>query len=135
MRPILALAAVTLALVATACRPLYLPPVPEPPPRPDLTLLDATSSLDVAAGRPVLTLVLSRLAGPEGGSWLYVQWFDPGNDEVASSSVWVTPDDVGRTLELALPEDVAVSPGEWRAVVSQDGAYLRQFLVEVTDRP
>ncbi|HEX7039948.1 MAG TPA: hypothetical protein VF202_07555 [Trueperaceae bacterium] len=132
MRAPLALAAgLVLVAALAACRPLYIPPIPEVPPRPEHTQLDATSSLDVVDGRPVLTLVLSRLAGPESGSWLDVQWFDPGNAEVASASLWVTPADVGRSLELPLPDDVEAVPGEWRAVVSQRGAFLRQFRVDL----
>lgn len=130
----LALACALLAAMS-ACAPLYLPPVPEAPPRPEHTQLDSTSSLDVVAGRPVLTLVLSRLVGPEGGSWLDVQWFGPGNAEVASASLWVTPADVGRTIELPLPDDVDAEPGEWRAVVSHLGAYVRQFQVDLAADP
>ena len=132
-----AASALALALAATlvACRPLYLPPVPEPSPAPAHTLLDGTSGLDVVAGRPVLTLVLARLTGPEDGSWLDVQWFGPSNAQVASGSVWVTPADVGRSLELPLPGDVEPVAGEWRAVVSHAGAYLRQFRVDLAADP
>ncbi|HZW27583.1 MAG TPA: hypothetical protein VFF08_03970 [Trueperaceae bacterium] len=120
-----------LLAVVAACRPLYLPPVPEAPPRPQHTLLAASSRLEVVDGRPVLTLVLAHLVGPASGSWLDVQWFAPNNAEAASASLWVTPEDLGRTLEVSLPADVAAMPGEWRAVVSHLGAYLRQFRVEL----
>lgn len=124
-----------LLAILTACRPLYLPAVPEAPPLPSHTLLHASSSLEVVSGRPVLTLLLSSLADGDDGAWLAVQWFSPRNVQVASESLWVDANDVGRSLRFALPADVAVAPGEWRAVVSQGGAFLRQFRVDLVADP
>lgn len=123
------------ATVLVGCRPLYLPPVPEAPPLPEHTLLDAGSVLVVVDGRPVLTLALARLVGPEEGSWLDVQWFGPTNALAASASLWVTPAEVGVAHVLPLPDDVEPVPGEWRVVVSHAGAFLRQFRVDLAADP
>ncbi len=121
-------------LLLGGCKPLYLPPVPDSPTAPVHTRLGSTSALAQVTGRPVLTVVLAELVAPEGGGWLNVQWFGPSNTELASDSAWVTSDDVGMTLTFALPEDVAFTPGEWRAAVSFGGFLLRQFTLEVTPR-
>lgn len=111
-----------------ACRPLYLPPVPQDvPPEPTVTRVAAGSSLTLnAAGRPALDLVVVDLQGP---GWLAVQWFAPGGKEAASESSWT--DDTQAEVEFVLPTDVAVTPGEWRAVVSFGGVLLRQFTLVV----
>lgn len=130
--PIRSVALLALACVAlAACRPLYLPPVPQSPTQPRHSRLDASSAVALVADRPVLTVVLAELVGPDGGGWLYVQWFGPSNAEMASDASWVTGSDVGTTIEFPLPPDVELTPGEWRAAVSYDGFLLRQFRLEV----
>lgn len=123
--------AALLGLLVAACKPLYLPPVPESPTQPQHTRLDSSSALELVDGRPILTLVLAELVGPAGGDWLNVQWFGPSNVEEASDSAWVTSDAVGTTIEFALPADVAMVSGEWRATVSYAGRLLRQFRLDV----
>lgn len=118
-------------LLLAGCRPLYLPPVPDSPTQPQHTRLDSSSALELVADRPVLTLVLAELVGPDGGGWLNVQWFGPSNAEVASDSTWVTREEVGTTIEFALPADVELVTGEWRATVSFAGMLLRQFRLDV----
>ncbi|HEX7002264.1 MAG TPA: hypothetical protein VF164_11285 [Trueperaceae bacterium] len=129
IRSALALTLVWAALAA--CQPLYLPPVPESPTQPRHSRLDSSSALALVSGRPVLTVVLAELVGPQGGGWLYVQWFGPANVEMASDASWVTGADVGTTIEFPLPPDVELTGGEWRAAVSYAGFLLRQFRLEV----
>jgi hypothetical protein len=109
-----------------ACRPLYLPPVPEPLVLPERFELDASAR--VVEGRPSLTL-MPRTVPSEG--WLAIQWFAPSNREVASESRWLAPADAGRSLRVVLPADVEVTPGRWRAIVSRGGVVVRQLSVEV----
>lgn len=119
------LAVVVLALGVAACRPLYLPVVPEtlPPFAEELRLSEVRivrlgDRLDVA-------LVPERVPRP---GWLAVQWFPPAGAELASASAWLTPEREGRTLRIAFPSDVERdSSGRWRAVLSFDGTIVRQL--------
>lgn len=113
------------ALALVACRPLYLPPVPAglPPFEDEVRLADAR--IERSADAVQLVLVPERV--PDAG-WLAIQWFPPAGGEAASVSVWLTADDVGRTVRVAFPSDVARDrPGRWRAVLSFDGRVLRQL--------
>jgi hypothetical protein len=121
----IALSTVGLLLLG-GCRPLYLPPVPEPLAAP--RHFELTGEATAVNGRPTVRLTL-RTVPAEG--WLAVQWFAPGNREAASESVRVGPNDAGRALRLSLPGDVAAGPGRWRAVLSFGEAVVRQFSVEV----
>ncbi|NLG07889.1 MAG: hypothetical protein GX560_01345 [Deinococcales bacterium] len=115
------LAGLALALLLVACRPLYLPPVPEPPPfEPGSRVAAFDAGLE--AGRPRLEVELADVT--EAG-WLAVQWLAPNGREAASGSVWVEPE-APRAL-FVLPADVEAVAGEWRAVVSLHGRLLRQF--------
>lgn len=121
--------AVVLAALLAGCRPLYLPPVPEPVPVAAEARLADGSELAMVGGLPTLYLVLGAL--PQDG-WLAVQWFAPDGGEAASDSIWVTSQDVGRRRTVLLPRAVgAPAVGEWRAVVSLHGRILRQFRVTV----
>jgi hypothetical protein len=121
----IALLAIGLLLLG-GCRPLYLPPVPEPLAAP--RHFELTGEATAVNGRPALRLTLRTVPAE---SWLAVQWFAPDNREAASESVRVGPDDAGRTMRLSLPNDVAARPGRWRAVLSFGEAVVRQFSVEV----
>ena len=121
-----ALASVLLALTLGSCSPLYIPPVPAPLELEERTGVDAVARL--GGGRPLVLLELTSVVEPV---WMAVQWFTPGNAEAASASVWVTPADEGTELSLALPDDVEVTPGRWRAVISAEDRVLRQVSVEV----
>jgi len=124
------LAAVVVVLLAalSACQPLYLPLVPARVPVQEVAQLGDASSLTVAGGTLRLHLVLEQV--PKAG-WLAVQWFGPDGREAASDSVWVTPADDGQGRTLSLPARVAVSQGEWRALVSVGSDIVRQFRVTV----
>lgn len=128
LRRALATLAVVVAILlgAGACRPLYLPPVPEAVPRIQRTRLDDRSSLAQDGDTLRLHVLVTRLASP---GWLAVQWFAPSGAEAASDSVWVGADQVGTGLTFYLPPSVSRTPGEWRAVASMDGVVLRQFRV------
>lgn len=115
-----------LGLALSACMPLYLPPVPDPPPFEAGTRVVAFTAELNAAGRPSLELTLADLHAP---GWLAVQWMAPDNRQAASDSVWVEP--ATPTATFALPADVEPRPGEWRAVVSFGKLLLRQFLFVV----
>ena len=117
---------IVLGLALSACMPLYLPPVPDPPPFEAGTRFAAFTAEVNAAGRPSVELTLADLHAP---GWLAVQWMAPDNREAASDSVWVAPDTP--TVTFVLPADVDLRPGEWRAVVSLGRLLLRQFLLVV----
>lgn len=111
-----------LSVVAAACAPLYLPLVPDPPPfEPGVRVAAFSADLDLDQ-RPRLELTVAdvRVAG-----WLAVQWMAPSGQQVASGSVWLTPEQPSALF--LLPQDVDPAPGEWRAVISFGSALLRQF--------
>lgn len=105
------------------------------------------SALELVAGRPQLTFGVVGLV--EDG-WVDVQWFAPDGHEAASESRWAelegsrAPGEDGARRPgsasaeaavgpwvLRLPDDVALVAGEWRAVVSMQGRFLRQFRLVV----
>ena len=110
-----------------ACTPLYLPPVPDSMPAIEPTLLLSevrveTSSAPGAA--PTVTFVVDDLPG---AGFVAVQWFPPTGGEVASASVWLDDESLGRTVRVPFPDDVARErDGRWRAVLSWDGRVVRQ---------
>lgn len=123
---LLPLVLLLLASALAACRPLYIPLVPEiarPDPRPRVQ-----AELTLREGRPLLSLAVLEVA-EEG--WLAVQWFGPNNREAASQSVWLDTDAVGLGFDLALPDDVDAVPGEWRALLSMHAAVIRQLSIDV----
>jgi len=120
------LAAAALLLLASACRPLYLPPVPEaaePPARPVLDV-----ELTVQDGRPLL--LLEVVSVPERG-YLGLQWFAPDNREAASESIWLDAESEGTGREVPLPADVDAKEGTWRLLLSLHSRVLRQLDVTV----
>lgn len=128
---------VILLVALGACRPLYVPLVPDDAPEPaQRTRLADRSTLTAENGRPLLTLVVGKLA-PEAaeGDWLAVQWYGPSGALAASESRWVDAASEGAELIFELPPDVDTAPGEWRAVVSLGGYVLRQFRVDVSIDP
>lgn len=111
-----------LVVALTACRPLYLPLVPEPLPfEPGVRVATSSTRLN-GAQRPLLELTLADVSA---AGWLAVQWMAPSGRQVASGSVWLTPEEPA--ARFVLPEDVDLAPGEWRAVVSFGSRLLRQF--------
>lgn len=115
-----------LVLVLAACTPLYLPPDPGARPPEPRVLLEIAG--EVQDGRPQVSITV--LGVPQPG-WLAVQWFDPGNREVASESVWLSGDSEGLTRVLRLPDDVETASGSWRALLSMHSVVLRQQTVVV----
>ncbi len=146
-------------VVLAACRPLYIPVIPEEVPVTREARLTDESAITLANGRPRLTLVPDAITT---AGWLDVQWFAPNGREAASMSVWLEPSQAaedaqapangdaaetqpiepgdapsgteapaGRAIVVTLPEDVELVPGEWRALVSMAGQFLRQFRIDV----
>ncbi len=115
----------------SACTLTYLPPLREAralEPRLELSPESGLNVPDSAVSRGLeLTIMLRTI--PES-DWLAVQWFSPRNDEVAATSLWLEPDTT-RELRTALPSDVTLTDGLWRAVVSYQGRLIRQFSLEV----
>lgn len=107
-----------------ACRPLYLPPVPQAPPFVAGPRVAAGQALMAPGQRPRLKLELADV-GQAG--WLAVQWLGPSGRELASESVWLDPAQPPLVAQFVLPADVALVSGEWRAVVSLEGVLLRQY--------
>jgi hypothetical protein len=118
---------VGLGATLNACTLTYLPPLREArAPEPRLTLAPETGLR--ALGDAGLELVLYLETVPEA-DWLAVQWFNPRNEEVAATSLWVAPGETER--RTALPADVSLQRGLWRAVVSYRGQLVRQLSLEV----
>jgi hypothetical protein len=124
-----------LAVVPSGCMPLFVPPVPTDVLRP------APGWRWPARRRwrwwpprmPVggllrLSIVFDEV--PEA-AWVSVQWFGPVGGERASDARWVEPADVGRPWTWDAPNDLALEPGTWRAVLSVGDRLLRQLDVEV----
>lgn len=116
-----------LAVLLPACSFAYLPLVPPAQEWEPVLELRGSGGLALDGGRLVLNLTLARV--PEPG-WLAVQWFGPGR-RLASDAIWITPEAAGRSRLLYLPEEVEVTPGLWRAVVSYQSVVARQFTLEV----
>jgi len=123
--------AAALTLLLAACMPLYLPLVPDEmlTPEPAFRLhgdmrLEHVRRADVSA----LVLHLRATEVPEPG-WLAVQWFGPSGPARAAESLWFEPADAGAARQLATPEQVALGPGEWRAVLSWQGRLVRQVRI------
>ena len=119
-----------LALTCTAlssCTFTYIPPVPRSY---DLApTLRLSGASDLTRQPEGLRLRLIVVEVPEA-DWLAVQWFDPRNDEVASTSVWVSPEDGTTSYDLFLPDDITFVPGLWRAIVSYRGRVARQIALQ-----
>lgn len=117
--------ALLLTWAASGCTPLYLPPVPaELPPIPPRIRI-AEARIDHLGGVPAAVFTPREV--PNEG-WLQVQWFPPAGGAVASASVWLDRESVGRVVRVPFPADVPRErAGRWRAVLSMDGRVLRQL--------
>jgi hypothetical protein len=116
------------------CMPLFVPPVP-------MTLsAEATWRIAPGADLQVLRDAVARPrtlratwtfeeAGPPG--WVSVQWFGPVGGERASAARWFDGDDVGQAVVWDSPDDLGLTRGRWRLVVSIHDSVLRQLDVEI----
>lgn len=118
------LAAAAALLAASACAPLYLPPVPRdlPPLESELRLSDAR--VDATEAAVEVSWIPQEV---EAAGWLDVQWFPPAGGAVASESVWLSPEEEGARQALRLPPEVSRRAGRWRAILSFEGRVLRQL--------
>ncbi len=118
-----------LALLLSACTYTYIPPIPrtEATPPPTFTVAPSSQLFREATG---LRLSLRVTEVPTAG-WVAVQWLSPRNQEVASDSIWFEASSNPQTTDFALPDDVTLTPGEWRAVVTYGGQVARQFSLAV----
>jgi hypothetical protein len=114
-------------MLLAGCTFSYLPPIPDGQPMPTRLELRSADGLVQADGRLALEVTLVNLSR-EG--WLAVQWFSPRGREVASDAQWVGAAPPHR-YRFVLPDEVALTPGRWRAVVSFEGEVLRQFSVDM----
>jgi len=116
----------TLLLVLCGCTLTYTPLLREArAPEPRLVIGSGTLVQDEAS------LELRLLLSVPEADWLAVQWFDPDNEEVSATSVWLEPTLEPQALSVALPPGIALEDGLWRAVVSYQGRLARQFSVQV----
>ena len=116
---------ITALVLLAGCMPLFVPPVPDSLPaiEPRLRLSDVM--LVRLEGEPGVRFDVSEV--PTEG-WLAFQWFPPAGGEVASSSVWLSPDEVGRSLWSPVPTRTGErKAGRWRVVVSWQGEFVRQL--------
>ena len=117
-----------LLLARSGCTFTYLPPVREVRvPEPRLTVA-AASRLE--QNETTIRLDLRLVTVPEA-DWLAVQWFGPNNDEVTAESVWVVPAEGPQNVAVSLPPSAVLRDGLWRAVLSYQGRFVRQFSVQV----
>ena len=117
-----------LLLALGGCAYTYLPPVREARvPEPRLTVA-AASRLE--QNETTVRLDLRLVTVPEA-DWLAVQWFGPDNDEVTAESVWVVPAAGPQDVAVSLPPSIVLRDGLWRAVLSYQGRFVRQFSVTV----
>lgn len=115
-------------LLLGGCAYTYLPPVREArAPEPRLTIA-AVSRLE--QNETTIRLDVRLVTVPEA-DWLAVQWFGPDNDEVTAESVWVVPAETPQDVAVSLPPSVVLRNGLWRAVLSYQGQFVRQFSVQV----
>lgn len=115
-------------LLLGGCAYTYLPPVREArAPEPRLTIA-AVSRLE--QNETTIRLDVRLVTVPEA-DWLAVQWFGPDNDEVTAESVWVVPAETPQEVAVSLPPSVVLTNGLWRAVLSYQGQFVRQFSVQV----
>lgn len=124
-------------LTLTACTPLFVPPVPSDVlvPEPAWRLAgDAELRVAVFSEGPRLRVRFGFEAIARG-AWVAVQWFGPTGGERASVAVWVDRGDEGRPFAVDLPDDVAIEPGAWRALISVGGQVLRQLDAVVPPTP
>ena len=122
------LAACCLLLAASSCTPLFVPPVRASLDAPEILDLAGSNGLRLRGNRLELSLQLNTV--PEEG-WLAVQWYSPENALVASDSKWIENADTGFALTYGLPS-TELSVGDWRAVVSFEDAFIRQFGLTIT---
>jgi hypothetical protein len=113
-------------MLLAGCTFSYLPPIPEGQPMPTRLELRSADGLIQSNGRLALEVTLANV--PREG-WLAVQWFNPQGREAASDAQWVGA--APHRYRFVLPDEVALTPGRWRAVVSFEGEVLRQFSVDV----
>ena len=111
-----------------ACTFLYIPPLRESLEAPESISLEGSRGLYLQSKALRLRVQLTNV--PAEG-WLNVQWFSDANDEVASDAKWISSDDAGFGLIYNLPANIELKTGTWRAVVSFEGKFLRQFSLNI----
>ncbi len=116
-----------LTTTLAGCTFTYLPPVPRSYDLEPTLRIDSGSSLTRQPEGLRLRLIVTEVPDAD---WVAVQWFDPRNDDVASTSVWVSPEDGMTSYDLFLPDDVTFVPGLWRAIVSYRGRVVRQIALQ-----
>ena len=113
----LAIAGIFVVAAATACVPLYLPPVPASlPPLGDRTRITDVGVTVASNGLVTVQMEVEEVA-EEG--WLAVQWFGPAGAARASEARWISRDVVPVVARFVLPDRVDLRPaGRWRVVVT-----------------
>lgn len=120
---------VLLMLVLGGCTFTYTPPVREArAPEPRLVVGQGA----LVQADEALRLEL-QVTVPES-DWLAVQWFNPANDEVSATSLWLEPGPEPQTLAVTLPSRIDLTDGLWRVVLSYQGGLVRQFSATVRVR-
>ncbi len=117
-----------LSLTLAGCAFTYIPLLRQPNvPTPRLYVAEQSALKQTNRG---LELTLGLETVPQA-DWLAVQWFDPANNEVYATSLWLEPAPSLQTIATRLPPRVALEDGLWRAVVSYQGILERQFSATV----
>jgi hypothetical protein len=122
----------TLALIAPACVPLFVPPLPSDRLVPEPAFrLRGDVRLERTPGEDGRLSVVMRAAEVPDPGWLVVQWFGPSGPARAAESVWFDAELVDAEVRLSAPTSLAFTPGEWRAVLSWDGRVVRQVRIDL----
>lgn len=113
-----------LSLILSGCAFTYIPLVREPKvPEPRLYVSDSSELLQTE-GSLALMLTIETVPEPD---WLAVQWFNPANEEVYATSLWLEPAAKPQKVTSTLPARIALEDGLWRTVISYQGLLERQF--------
>jgi len=129
MKHIKIIAFLLIVLFSSSCTFMYVPLIPvNPQVREARFLLSDSQGLSLETEQLRLDMTIKEV--PES-DWLAVQWFNPLSKEIASNSKWleVDPEALAESKEISflLPENITLTPGYWRAVVSYQGRLIRQF--------
>ncbi len=115
-------------LFLSSCTFLYIPPLIESQPFKESLDIENSRGLYLEDDKLFLSVKLNQV--PTEG-WLMVQWFAQDNTEVASDAIWVNQENEGFSSLYVLPAKIPLAEGNWRAVLSFDNSFIRQFSLDI----
>ncbi len=115
-------------LFLSSCTFLYIPPLIESQPFKESLDIENSKGLYLEDDKLFLSVKLNQV--PTEG-WLMVQWFAQDNTEAASDALWVNQENEGFSSLYVLPANVTLAEGNWRAVLSFNNNFIRQFSLDI----